>query len=429
MRIQKDCRRWGRGTDSRPRLRGRRIIKIGWKGKSRDGKEIPVKLAGFLICFDSVDAKTGRLKIDYEAMRLLGYGPEQIQIGLEKHFNAPDGCLPDTLHFAYWNDAVKGRDGKWTYPKNLIESYQLWGKDGLKCHGDGCTAWRKQPDGTEKEIACVPHGKMGADPSTFCEFSGPGAPKNEVCKDRPAFAACLIYFDENRRPRPLFPDLGMNGTAVLHTTSEHFGVDSFTEMDEAADRLNGNLCGINGTMTLIRKERRAADGKKIVGHVSLSLDQRTIIERERQMFGSKLLGRSEALSIGSGHPVPTIELKQPQDNGAIYPEPEYAEFEDAEETGAAVEQSRTAVQGDKLWEEADGALADGEEAAPAQNDPEKAEAVEQLLKMSEALDIGLGPYLKMCKVERIQDLKPGQIEYGKAWLNNQQDKRLAGVAK
>lgn len=432
MRIQKDCRRFGRRQESVPSIEGTHLIKIGWNVAGADAKyPKPAKLNGFLLCRNRKD-RDGRPVIDYNAMEGLCYSPDNIHEALKKLFNAPDECLPDTLRFIITKDA-KRVDGHWEYPETLVASYQLYGENGRMCVGNGCTAERKQSDGSQKTIPCVPFGKIGADPKDFCPFSGPNAPKNKKCNDKFCFGGCLYKISDGKIC-PVFPGFGMNSLAVLETTSEYCDMAAFDHFDEVADRLGGNLCGLTGTLRFGKRGRRTGEGasvsKAVVGHVFIRIDEEAVLRRERELHGDKLIGRTEVLSISSGHPVLAIELKQPQDNGAIYPEPEYAEFEDAEETGAVVEQPKAAAQGDKLWEEADGALAGGEETAPAQNDPEKAEAIDTLLRASEATGISLAPALKKAGVDTPWDLDMDQIRKLSAWVSRKFDERqAAGVTK
>lgn len=413
-------RRYGRGPESVPSITGTHRIKIGWKTKSKNGSEIPCKLNGFLICRNRMD-REGRLEIDFEAMAALGHAQGQIHKGIAEHFNAPDGCLPDTLHFVVMRDAFRGPDGDWRYPNTLAASYQLYGKEGLMCVGDGCMARRKQADGTQKEIPCIPFGKEGADPKSFCPFSGPNAPDNSKCRDKFYFAACLFYITDNG-PRPLFPELGMNSLAVLETTSEYCDMDAFDNFDAAADRLKGNLCGITGTLRFGKRDRRTggngATAKARVGHVYIALDEESILQRERMLRGESAIGRTEILSIGAGHSIPAIEHKPSPKDTDVYP----AEPDEPAEIPSREEQQA-------LWDEADGALADEEEAAPAEVNPEKAEAVEQLIKMADSADVDLLPILKKAGVEVPDELSLDQIQKTMAWLSRQLDKRLAGVAK
>lgn len=413
-------RRYGRGLESVPSITGTHRIKIGWKTKSRNDKDIPCKLNGFLICRNRLD-RNGRPEIDAMAMQALGHSPEQVERALKEHFNAPDGCLPDTLHFVVMRDAHRGADGAWRYPNTLAASYQLYGKEGLSCIGDGCTARRKQDDGTQKEIECVPYGKEGA--KKCCPFSGPG----KDCRDKFYFAACLFHITPDG-PRPLFPDLGMNSLAVFETTSEYCDMDAFDGFDSAADRLKGNLCGITGTLRFGKRQRRTGSGAAVVGHVYIALDEESILQRERMLRGESAIGRTEILSISAGHSIPAIEHKPSLDSGAIYPECEAVE----EEHGTLVcdiETPKHPVPKSTDWDEADGALADEEEAAPAEVYPEKAEAVEQLIKMADSADVDLLPILKKAGVEVPDELSLDQIQKTMAWLSRQLDKRLAGVAK
>jgi len=79
------ARRYGRDAESVSTGATTGIIKIGWKGKSGQGKDIPTKLGGFLITHDTLDGDNRPL-IDFDAMARLGLSEAEVRDALRNGF-------------------------------------------------------------------------------------------------------------------------------------------------------------------------------------------------------------------------------------------------------------------------------------------------------------------------------------------------------
>ena len=314
-RVKNAGRRYGRGEPKVEGVPATHIIKIGINLATEKGMVKPGKLNGLLICHDRLD-NDNRLLVDYDSMALLGYNRAQVDMGIKQHWNAPEGVLPQMLRFVLMADAAKDENGDWMYPNTFAETYACYNKTGLFCEGDGQNARRKQPDGTKKEILCIPFGQEGRDAKEFCEFSGPGKP----CKDHSRLTVLLYGIDANDTRFNVSSHLGPNARFRLDTSSEYSAMATLEELDRAATRLNGNLCGITGTISFQRKGRRTGqDGpaaKSIVGHVLVKLDEESIARREMER---RLPGRAEALALGAPVARARIAYEEPQyDDGAPF---------------------------------------------------------------------------------------------------------------
>lgn len=277
-RIKRANRRNDRGSDVVGKTPATHIIKIGWKGtRGGQGQELPLKLNGFLICRDDVDPQSKRMRIDYPAMERLGYLEAQIKMALQKHWHAPDECLPHKLRFIIMADARREEDA-WVYPRTMSEGYQCYTRQGLYCHGDGQHASRKADKGGRVQLECVPVGKAGANPSDYCPYSVAGD-----CRYNFRLTVCLYYTGPDGRPTPLSPELGESARYRLDSTSEFAGPEAFAQLDAAADRVRGLLNGITGTMTFQPKWRHTGTGRVIVGHVLIQLDEASIRAKEAKL--------------------------------------------------------------------------------------------------------------------------------------------------
>uniref|UniRef100_A0A6M3K0K0 Uncharacterized protein n=1 Tax=viral metagenome TaxID=1070528 RepID=A0A6M3K0K0_9ZZZZ len=283
-------RRYGRSSAD-ARADATHVIKIGWKTGPK-GKELPIKLNGFLLCWNSLDANNHRL-IDMGCMEALGFTRDGVGRALTEQWKAPAELLPQHLHFVIMEDAseIEDEPGLWNYPFLAEQYVNMDTRCGFRrCQGDGVKALRHFNDGTAREIECVPYGRRDADPKTFCQYSGPGRP----CKDRLTFQCCL-YHRVGDEVAPLSRELGLNARFQFETSSEHCALSGFRSLDAAARRVKGHLCGITGTMAFQRRGRVSNEGRQIVGHVAISLDEASVLRREWQV--SKGIGRLDAMLI------------------------------------------------------------------------------------------------------------------------------------
>jgi hypothetical protein len=325
-RIKTHARRYGRDSSVVAATVSTHLIRIGWN-IGTDGKKQPAKLAGFLICHDSL-GEGNKPVIDYDAMARLGCSPEQVADALKRHWNA-DG-LPQSLRFVLMQDGQIDEDGGYLYPGIIAESYEHYTAAGLFCYGDGVSCSRKQIDGTRKTLPCVPYGRRDSTPESFCQWSGPGKP----CKLHYRLSVCLLCDDGT----PLSPELGMQARARLDSTSEYGAMGALDALDAAAPRLALDrrvlLSGITGTLTFSKRNRRKESGAAIVGHVSFVLDEEAIRRREREISEYIRMRDQRAISYA------TAGLPAPSDARLLPPAPDATEIDEAEEPTPAQSPAR-----------------------------------------------------------------------------------------
>ena len=287
------------------------VVKIGWKGKSAQGKEIPIRLVGFLLCRDSVGAND-RYEIDYDAMARLGFVKAVVDNAIAVGWKATLGNLPDTLRFVVMADAMRVNDSQ-LYPGICTSSYECYNEAGLFCQGDGENATRKMPDGTRRILPCVPYGKTGSDPATFCEFSGPGKPR-KPCNMHFRLSLCLLTTDGTR---PLWPELGMQARARLDSSMGLAEPQIMATLDRAANRLGGLLSGITGRLIFRKKRARTGDGGVITSNIQFLLDEEAILGRLRMMRQAKdtrLIAGPEGAEYGNSNGTSrALALGDPED--------------------------------------------------------------------------------------------------------------------
>jgi len=282
-------RKFGRDGSSPYATGASHAVKIGYDkrefltGKAlADAKHpLPGKLAGFLICRDSIDA-AGRLVVDHVAMQKIGeqYTPEAIAKAKKMELKAPEGLLPTVLHFVIGENAVRLGE-TWSFPGTVSEAYECWTGEGKYCSGDGERAKRKQGNGAQVEIDCVPVGRAGADPSTFCQHS-----VKKACHGHSRLTLCLFEPNDKGEPEPLSESLGFTARFRFDTSSEYGAMGFFQALDRAADRVQGYLLRLTGTLSFSIKRRRTGDAKfsiGIVGNVLLAIDEDSICKREAEI--------------------------------------------------------------------------------------------------------------------------------------------------
>ena len=280
-------RRWGRNEAAVNSSGATHVIKIGQTVKSKEGKNIPGKLAGFLICRDTLDEKN-QFIVDYDAMKRLGYSREQVEKARQIGFKADAGLLPQELHFVLMNDAVRGEDGCWEYPNFFSQAYECYTTQGRFCWGNGEEAIRKQADGSTKTIACVPVGKRNAPSSTYCEHSGrfPDG-KSKPCHLHMRITLCLLC-KENSKLVALAQSLGMQARFRLDTTSEYCAMEIESVLDPVTEELDGHIQEVTGTITFQKRGRRTGTGKEIVGHIYFQLHRESIEAKKARLYDDQV---------------------------------------------------------------------------------------------------------------------------------------------
>lgn len=311
-------RKFGKDGDSLHASGASHVIKIGFDArelkpaKDRGQHPIPGKLRGFLICRDTLD-QNGLLMVDLPAMAKYNVDSASIQKAKSGQLKAEAGYLPAELRFVLMYDAIQTSDGHWSYPGTFGEEYELWGKMGRMCHGDGEKAHRRQDDGTRREIECVPNGKDGARCEDFCPFSVKGE-----CKAKSRLILCLLTQIDGK-PKPLDDVLGWDARFRFDTSSENNPLRILGELDAAANKLNGNIAGIPGTLVFAVQRKRTGNVNApvgIVGQVMFSLSEVAIRQREEEMWGRKLAEHQ----LSAAHP--TLALNAHAPSSEITPDEE-----------------------------------------------------------------------------------------------------------
>lgn len=228
-------------------------IRVGGVSGPEDGRKLPTRLKGFLVTQGR--RANGYHNICYDIMAALGYDAATVKTAYGQHSKAPDDCLPTSLAIAIASNAVRDGDG-WRFPGMHNETYAYWKSDGgtmrCECSGDGETASRLQSDGSRQEIECVPVGRAGAEPESFCPYSV----KND-CKDQGGLIVILMELDQSladdnpdlptwRFMRPL--RAAGDARFRFRTTSEHSLIQIAGELENAAEVLDGKLYGLRGTL-------------------------------------------------------------------------------------------------------------------------------------------------------------------------------------
>lgn len=273
------------------------VVQIGAKGRSKGGKEIPVRLRGFVVRRDSVKAD-GTKPIDYEIMSALGFDRARVDAGVKDGYEAGEDCLPKELRIRLRWGAVNAAE-TWEFPGTFSEQFEMHNKLGLACYGDGKTASRKESNGTRAKIDCEPVG------TTFhaCPFS-----VRKECKPTARFAFVLLGPDGN----PLGPK---DAVFRFECHSDASATNIGDELTRAAEycrgiagpsRSVGHIAGIRGTLRVSIRTKRTGIAETPTANVpivSLALDREDLEARREEIWR-----RETALASAlSGHQLPTPE--------------------------------------------------------------------------------------------------------------------------
>lgn len=269
------------------------VIKIGYNQGGETGGKKPGKLPGFLICHNSKAVGDRNFAPALDEMASLGFSEKDIEQAKKDGLRAPAGqFLPLGLRVVIPRDARRigtGETARWAFPGTYVEEYQLWGKNGYQCHGDGITAYRRQADHTFKQMECKPVGADGRKDSDCCPFSVKGE-----CRSKSRWIFTL-FFEKDGREYPLSKSLGWSATFKLDTTSEYAAMNILDELNAAAERLNGRISGLTGVLFFGVQEKRHSGGASVgkVGQIRLHLDEDVLDRRESGESERILAGVSE----------------------------------------------------------------------------------------------------------------------------------------
>jgi hypothetical protein len=302
-------RKYGRTEETVPGGSSTHIVKIGFDARNQ-GETFPRpgKYNGFVICRDRV-GPDNNLIVDHAIMKRLDPTWQEAKLGQAQkpekeggQLKAPDNLLPKTLHFVLIGNAQKDKTGAWHYPRTFSESLEWWGKIGLCCIGNGDTAIRTdQETRVKKKIECVPVGRDGFDPKTFCPHSMPQGPKKVIdCKSHSRLMLSLYFIGADGKPEPLCRELGWNGRFRFDTASGYNPLRILTELDAAADRCEGSIHLIRGTLSFGMQRKRYDGGVSIVGQVMFSLSEEDIARREQEIHRQKMERQGRVLTSAAG---------------------------------------------------------------------------------------------------------------------------------
>lgn len=248
------------------------------KNKTESIYPVPGKLNGFLLTRNSINGG-GFYAIAYDEMEALGSTKAMIEEAMALQLKAPDNLLPHVLHFVLPRDAVREED-QWDHDGTFTEEYEDYTKEGLFCHGNGITASRMCPGGCGRFIIdCVPAGANDADPKDYCEYS-----VRKECKPKSRLSLNLFQI-VNGKPAPLVRELGYDALFLLETTAEFTAPRILGELDAAANRLDGRIARLTGSLSFTINARRTGGGSVSVAHtgqVQIALDQIEISRRENE---------------------------------------------------------------------------------------------------------------------------------------------------
>lgn len=266
------------------------LLKIGFNAGNAERAKFG-KLRGFCV-FRNVQGPDGRNPVDYDLMTALiaanvrrepdaaaAWRAEMKRIGIacgesnpvtreaveraiaeqmKGQLSAADNILPRRIEFIILSAAVRDDRGEWTFPgtyNERFEAYKVGGCKGLYCHGDGDTASRWQPDGTRKTIPCNPVGKAGIeDAKLFCPHSTPTKRVNAKGEERigcdclPVGRLSLMLCTRDDRGKLVPLSRVADARFEVETRSER-GQERFASaLRQAAERLDGNIGGVSGTI-------------------------------------------------------------------------------------------------------------------------------------------------------------------------------------
>jgi hypothetical protein len=211
------------------------------------------------------------------------------------------------MTFQRFTEPVIGKDGK-----QLMNPPEYQGgkekpveKKHMRpwCIGDGATAKRRMEDGAVREVPCQLIGN--GDAATVCPWSANGS-----CKAMTTLAVTLAV-ERNGRLEPLTRIKGVRHR--IETKSPHNGASFLRVLDTVADKLDGNIGGIDGTIrfskvsTVYSNAGKPSETK--VGRVTIGLNPFSIEARLDAM--------RQARGYYVAAPEPTALLSTPQDDAAL----------------------------------------------------------------------------------------------------------------
>lgn len=335
-------RRYGKERRASNVTSATHLLKIGYNAGKKDEKTGKVeraffgKLRGFLIFRNETQA-SGTYPVDLALMQVLiasnvQHDPEAadawrnackrlgikldetnpvtaaavkavVESHLELGMKAPANEIPTRVEFVLGAAAQRDEQGGWKFPGIYDESYVAMKVEGCKgefCRGDGCTASRWQPDGTRRQIECNPVGKDGIeDASQFCKYSVPqdtgkvdrsGAKiYTQTCLPVGTLKVVLGYRDASRKLVPL--SRLANAAYELETRSENAQMRIASALINAANRLDGQIGGISGTLSFSIRNTMAPHhvGAVVapIGQLDFVLNEYDIAFREQQFRAAR----------------------------------------------------------------------------------------------------------------------------------------------
>lgn len=303
--------------------------------------------------------------VTYDAVKRL------IALAKERERDLPLGVLPQRIEFRLPSSATRLPNGKWTFNGVFDASLVAYKQEGCKgefCRGDGYQAMRWQPDGTRRQIACVPWGAAGTSEKDWCRYSMPrprldrdGNPEMRngyaivdppACRPRGVAQVVLGYRVNveiagqyyaklqplSRMADALFEVETASADAIMHFQNA---------LVYAADQLDGRIAGLSGTLTYSEVGRMAphhVGGQvRAAQQITLTLNDWEIEQRRAQMAGEMAVEYSQPLLVAGTPPPPppaapllikddlepAIPADEPLPEVLVEPEPHQPNIEEA----------------------------------------------------------------------------------------------------
>lgn len=299
------------GKEQRRAYTASHRIKIGMDVRPAGQKwPTPRKLNGFLIVRNSKNTEGGSYEPDYDAMEKLGYPKAQVDEAIRLGLTAKRGTLPSELSIILPSNAIF-KDGQWqfgffdeNYGCDVNEKYE---KDIGFCRGNGDTAIRQKADRTKDIIVCNPVGKIGVAAEHFCPFSAKSYKKNNSKGEEKEYKApcrnvvdlvVFVYGVNLETARPFAISRLEGASFHFHSTSENSGIGISAPLIAAAERCDGNIGGVTGTLHFGLRNTEGPDGSAVlIQQVNLSLNEFALRKQEKALQGLEMARLQRVIEV------------------------------------------------------------------------------------------------------------------------------------
>jgi hypothetical protein len=135
-----------------------------------------------------------------------------------------------------------------------------------------------------------------------------GEKKITDCKGSAQLMLCLYVEGEGGKHEPLCRELGWNGRFRFATASGYNPIGIVAALDAAANRCEGKIHLIRGTLSFGMKRRRIEGGPVVVGQVGFSLSEEDIAAREREIHREKMEREGRVLQYAAPRQSPMLGM-------------------------------------------------------------------------------------------------------------------------